>query len=183
MRISKYTISYGIIALLIFFILIGWLSVIPLNDYDIWFHLKSGEVIVQKGIIHYDVFSYNTAGREWFPYEWLFQVGVFLVQKYAGFQAIKYVTAAIITIMTALMYWIIKKIYSLPTLVSLAITFFYYVSVYEFFSARPHIPAYTCLIATIAILFLYIFQQKNYLWLTIPIMFIWSNLHGSMFLG
>lgn len=183
MRIGKYTISYEIIALLIFFILIGWLSVIPLNDYDIWFHLKCGEIILQKGIIHYDVFSYNTAGREWYPYEWLFQVGVLLIQKYAGFQAIKYVIAAIVTIMTALIYWIAKKIFTLPTLLSIVLTFFYYVSVYEFFSARPHIPAYTCLIATIAILFLYIYRQKNYLWLTLPIMFIWTNLHGSMFLG
>lgn len=183
MSLPRIRFTWQTAAVLIFFAVIASLSVIPLNDFDIWFHIKSGEVILQKGIIHYDVFSYNTAGREWYPYEWLFQVGVYLIQKIFGFQAIKYVIAGTITVMTGIVYVLAKKIFSLPWWAAMAVTFFYYVSIYEFFSARPHIIAYTCLLAILAIIFLYIFKKKNYLLLTIPIMFVWTNLHGSVFLG
>jgi hypothetical protein len=44
-------------------------------DFDIWWHLKTGEVI---SLIHriprFDIFSYTAMGRPWINHEWLFQV-------------------------------------------------------------------------------------------------------------
>src|SRR5574340_303825 len=66
-------------------------------EYDIWFHLKSGEIIAQEGIIFHDVFSQAAPHREWYPYEWLYQVGVFWIQKLFGFAAVGWVSAAAAT--------------------------------------------------------------------------------------
>ena len=68
----------------IFFLILFTLNISPVWDFDIWFHLKSGEIISQQGIIHHDVFAYTTAGREWFPYEWLFQVAYYQINHLFG---------------------------------------------------------------------------------------------------
>src|SRR3989344_4393522 len=126
-----------------FFLCIFFFSVKPLNDYDIWFHIKSGEIIAQQGIIHHDVFSFNTKGREWFPYEWLFQVSMYKAKEVFGIESIRYITAAAITVWMGVMFLILHIALRSPLFFSLALTFFYYVSIYEFFSARRHIFAYT----------------------------------------
>ncbi len=168
---------------ILFFALIFYLSIIPLRDFDIWFHLKSGELIIQRGIVHYDVFSYNTAGREWFPYEWLFQVIVYKFQQWFGFESIKYLMAGMITVMVGAIYSIQKKIFKTPTFFTIPNTFIFYASVYEFLTARPHIFAYAFLIVNLFFILLYFTKGKNLLWLTLPITLIWTNLHGSIFLG
>lgn len=159
-----------------------YLSAVPLRDFDIWFHLKSGDLILQKGIVHYDVFSYNTAGREWFPYEWLFQVGIALIQRWFGFEPIKYFIAAVVTVQLAFFIRIFRKILLLPLLPALGITFLFFVSVYEFIDARPHIVAYTFLIINLYYVLNYLIRGKNVLWMTLPITLLWANMHGSVFI-
>ena len=166
-----------------FFLGIFFFSVKPLNDYDIWFHIKSGEIIAQQGIIHHDVFSFNTKGREWFPYEWLFQVSMYKAKEVFGIESIRYITAAAITVWMGVMFLILHIALRSPLFFSLALTFFYYVSIYEFFSARPHVFAYTFLTIHLLLILLYVVRRKNFLWITIPITLLWTNTHGSVFLG
>lgn len=167
---------------LVFFTFIFFLAIVPLVDFDIWFHIKSGEIFSKMGIIHYDVFSHSASGREWFPYEWLFQIIVYQTQQIFGFEAIKYVMASVILIQIVILYSILKHFFIVNQLVALFVSFFFFVSVYEFFSARPHVFAYTFLIANLYFIFLYYFKNRNLLWLSLPITLLWANLHGSIFL-
>ncbi len=165
------------------FIAIFFASVIPLQDPDIWFHLKSGEIIATRGIIHTDVFSFSAAGREWFPYEWLFQWFMYEAQQLLGLGAIPYIIAAIVTIQMGIWYKISHHIFDVPTVPSLGILIFFYISIAEFISARPHIVAYTILLAELYVMLLYTVKRKNWLWITIPLTLIWANFHGSIFLS
>lgn len=131
-----------VLAVSLFFIFIFFSSVIPLRDYDIFFHLKSGEIIAQQGIIHKDVFSFSASNSEWYPYEWLFQVGVYYSNQIFGFNAISYLTAIFIAIQIGLIFLLLKNILKLGVVPSLLISFLFYASVYEFMAARPYIVAY-----------------------------------------
>jgi hypothetical protein len=146
--------KYSFILELIFFVFIFIVTILPMRDFDIWFHWKSGELIAHKGIIHYDVFSHTAAGREWFPYEWLFQVTVYYFSLLFGFEAIKYLIAAMISVMVSILYYLTKYLFKLNMFVSMLVSFFFIASVYEFFSARPHIFAYTFFIATVFLILL-----------------------------
>lgn len=159
------------------------LSIIPLRDYDLWFHLRSGEVIAKMGIIHYDVFSHSAVGREWFPYEWLFQIIVYQFQEFFGFESIKYLMAAVITLQISVLYLILRRVFNLNKIFSLISCFLFFASVYDFYSARPHVFAYTFLLINLGLILLFFFKKKNYLLLTFPITLIWANLHGSVFLS
>lgn len=174
--------NWQVILEALFFIGIFLLSLVPLRDFDIWFHVKSGEIIAKMGIIHYDVFSYNTQGREWFPYEWLYQITVYFIQQTFSFEAIKYVTAVVVTLQIWVFYRILKKLLNLNILLSLFTVFFFYVSVFEYYNARPHVVAYTFLLINLYLILLYYFRKKNLLALTLPITLMWANMHGSIFL-
>lgn len=145
--------------------------------------MKSGEIIAKQGIVHHDVFSYNTKDREWYPYEWLFQVAMYGVKTAFGLWIIPYITALVITAWMVSLYLVLQYIVRTNVWISLGLTFFYYVSTYEFFSARPHIFAYLFLTLTLLLILLYLYRNKNLLWMTIPITLAWTNLHGSIFLA
>ncbi len=168
--------------LLLFFAFVFLMSIRPLRDFDLWFHIKSGEIIAHMGLIHYDVFSYTAYGREWFPYEWLFQVSMFAIQQVTGFDSIKYVIAFFVLIQFVFLYLLFRKILKLPLLLSLFTCFFFYASIYDFIVARPHIVAYTFLVVNLFFIFLFYFKNKNLLWITLPITYMWGNMHGSIFL-
>lgn len=168
------------IAVAAFFLLVFFLVIVPLKDPDIWFHVKSGELMSERGIFFTDVFSFSAYGRAWAPYEWLFQVGVYWVQTLFGFEFIKYVMAAIVTVQIGIMYAILRRILRLSRIASCIFSFFYLVSVFEFFTARPQVPAYTFLLVNLFLILDYTLNGKNRLWLTIPITLLWTNLHGSI---
>lgn len=178
----KQALKLPVVLELVFFLLIFLLAIVPLIDFDIWFHIKSGEIFSKMGIINYDVFSHSASGREWFPYEWLFQVIVYQTQQFFGFEAIKYLIALVILIQIFILYLILRQIFIVNKWVTFFACFFFFVSVFEFISARPHVFAYTFLITNLYLIFLYYFKNKNLLWLTIPITLLWANLHGSIFL-
>lgn len=178
MKLSK-NLFLEIIFFLSFFIL----SISSVLDFDIWFHLKSGEIISHQGIIHHDVFSYVTQDREWFPYEWLFQLIFYWISHLFGLNFLNYLAAFLGTVVVFLLYRIIKDIFKVSLLPALVLCFLFFANTFEFLVPRPQILAYLCLISTIYLLLNYFFHGKNYLFLTIPLTLIWANTHGSIFLA
>lgn len=159
------------------------LSLPSVWDFDIWFHLKSGEIIAKQGIIRHDVFAFTTTGREWSPYEWLFQVIVYYQKSFFGFDSIKYLVAILASATIFLVLRIMRKLFGLNLFTSLLVAFFFFASTFEFYSPRPQIFAYLFLLINLYLVYLYFFKSKNFLYLTIPVTIIWANLHGSVFLG
>ncbi len=174
---------FSLIFTLTFFIILFFVNIIPFLDTDIWFHIKSGEIIASEGIIHHDVFSYRTEGREWFPYEWLFQVIVFYFFKFFGIESIKFFIAASTTAMVFFIFLILRKLFQLNVVLSAFCSFFFLVSIFEFIAKRPASIAYTLLSIHLFLILLYYFKSKNWLWVSLPITLLWANMHGSVFLS
>jgi tetratricopeptide (TPR) repeat protein len=171
-----------LVLLFFFFGSIFLLSLPSVWDFDIWFHIKSGEIIASEGIIYHDVFAFTTAGRQWSPYEWLFQAIVYFQKQFFGFESIKILTAFLSTAIVFFTFQIFRKIFNLNLFFSLLISFLFFSSTIEFYSPRPQIFAYLFFIINIFLILLYFFKSKNLLWITIPISLCWANLHGSIFL-
>jgi hypothetical protein len=64
-------------ALLLALALLATLS--PIRNYDYWWHLKTGALILEQGSVpRADPFSFTAQGTPWVDHEWLFQVGAYL---------------------------------------------------------------------------------------------------------
>ena len=57
------------------FALFGWaVGVSGLSDNSFFWHLRTGEYILDHGIPHHDVFSYTAPGTKWVAQSWLAEV-------------------------------------------------------------------------------------------------------------
>src|SRR5689334_3500111 len=77
----------------------------PITDPDFWWHLKTGQYVVETtSIPHSDIFSTPRFGSEWVTHEWLSEVLMFLIFRAAGFAGLIIFFALIITTAFCTMY-------------------------------------------------------------------------------
>jgi hypothetical protein len=70
-----------------------------LYDSDVWWHLRSGQWIVEHGRAPYvDPFTFGSEGRPWIDLHWLFQLLVLLAFRAGGLGAVILFAAAVITL-------------------------------------------------------------------------------------
>ncbi|MGA1982190.1 MAG: hypothetical protein ABSG84_06930 [Acidobacteriaceae bacterium] len=153
------------------------------DDPDMWWHLKTGEVIwTTHAIPTTDIFSYTTNHHAYIPHEWLAQLSIFAAYKLGGYSGLMlwlcFFTSAILIAGYALC-----SLYSgnakVAFLGAIAIWLFGTIG----FSIRPQTIGYLLLVAEL--LLLHLGRTRNPRWfLALPPLFaLWVNCHGSFPLG
>jgi hypothetical protein len=67
----------------------------PLADFDVWWHLRTGQLILQTGTVpRHDWFTYTNADRPWIDVYWLYQIGLALLFRVGGATALVLLKAA-----------------------------------------------------------------------------------------
>lgn len=156
---------------------------LPIRDFDIWFHMKSGELFLTQGkIVFTEVFSHAAAGRPWTPFEWLFQIIIYLVST-LGLWAIP----PFIGLILVITHFILLRTFSFAFKVSLVprllLSLAFLISTYEFNTARPHTLAYACLAGLFFLIFARIFKKKKWIYYSPLLLLFWANIHSSGFLA
>jgi len=155
-----------------------------LNDPDIWWHVRTGEWIVQNHRIpHVDPFSASTLGRPWVDYCWLFDVAAhWLVAHFdlvgiIWFQTVVRlaVTAALFSLVRSLMpgYW---KAVALTGLGMLGMAW----------SIPPRPGAVSVLFFLLVLYVLVSAQRKSdsrLLWILPGLFVLWANIHIEFVTG
>lgn len=156
----------------------------PITDPDFWWHLKTGEYIIQNhGIPHTDMFSWTRLGSEWVAHEWLSEVFMYGVFRIAGFPCLIVVFALLVTASFWVVYLRFRSCVGHPVIAAVALLLGA-IATTLVWGARPQI--FTLLFAS---LFLYIldgyYQKTSHkaIWLLVPLMILWVNLHAGWALG
>jgi tetratricopeptide (TPR) repeat protein len=169
---------------LLLFLIIIFFSIRPVENYDFWFHAKYGEYILNTHSLPFrDVFSHTAYGSSAVPYEWLFQVVIYLVYHYLGAVGVQIIVVALVFAYFFLFRQILLEIFHLGLLPRILFISFLYLLEYDFWVERPQSAAYLLFMAVLYLVLKRIFSQKNLLILTLPLFFLWTNLHASMILG
>src|SRR5437660_9562252 len=81
-----------------------------LSDPDLWWHLRTGQLIVATHHIpRADVYSYTVPGRHWVVQEWLSEVTLHGIQKAFGLYGILAFRALILFVVYALVAWLFVR--------------------------------------------------------------------------
>src|SRR6476619_6455143 len=76
----------------------------PLSDGDFWFHLKTGEYIMNTGLVpKQELFSFTAYGRPWIAHGWLAGLFFFFVYTKIGLYFLMFLFA----LLAAIAFWII----------------------------------------------------------------------------
>jgi hypothetical protein len=69
----------------------------PIRNYDYWWHLRTGALVVEQGQVpRADPYSFTAAGTPWVDHEWLFQVLAWAAHERIGPAALVLLKAALV---------------------------------------------------------------------------------------
>ncbi len=150
-------------------------------DPDMWWHLRTGEYILQQGIPRQDVFSFTVPDYAWTTHEWLSQVFMWLVYQAGGLPGLILVFALLIT----LTFWLVYRVCAgRPFLAAFVVLLAAFASAIVW-GARPQI--FNLLFTAV---FLFIVERvlhgeidRRWVWALPPLTALWANLHSGYLLG
>lgn len=167
----------------VLFLLIFIFSLRPVENYDFWFHILGGKLILETGKLPtIDTLSHSAYGTTAIPYEWLAQVTLFTFYNAFGARAIQLLTALLATTFIFIFRRILTDYFQLSFLPRLILSGSLYLLTFDFWVERPQSFAYVLFIATSYLIFRGISKNSKALWLTLPLTWIWTNLHASVVL-
>jgi hypothetical protein len=162
-------------------LLFGLLAMTARNavDPDLWWHLRTGEWIIQTGHIpHADPFSFTRAGSPWVAHEWLSEVVFYEIWKFTGAAGLIVFSAVVTTAGFLLLYWRCRaKPHWAAAAVALGA-----LAAAPAWGVRPQM--FTFVLASLLLWLLERGENRPRLLLWIPPLFLlWLNLHAGFALG
>ena len=161
-----------------------------IRDSDFWWHLRTGQYIVEtRSLPVPDPFAYTTAGappayageaavrRFNLTHEWLAQAFLYTAWRAAGFAGVVLLRALLLAAFCGLAGWVAWRRSGILDRAWMAGLAAAAVAV-PFALDRPQLFTYLFLAATVAIL-----ESRRRWWLLPPLFLIWANCHGGFFLG
>ena len=151
-------------------------------DADPWGHIRFGQTMLGTGhLIHTDVFSYTVAGRRWIDHEWLAEVAMALIYSsfgVIGLKLVKFLCAG--AVMTLLALGLAETGAAIAAqFAALAAVALALIQQMQF---RPQLFDYVLFAALIAMLARETYGRSAPLWLAVPMLALWTNLHGGFFI-
>jgi hypothetical protein len=159
-------------------------AMLPVDDPDIWWHLRTGEWIVENGAVpHEDYFSAYGNQKPWIAYSWLFEVLVYLVHVKLGIAGLVYLVVAMGLASAFAAHQLVRRS-NLPMPAEVALVAMALGAMKPLMSPRPWL--FTILFFTIELLIIARASQSGkdrLLWLLPPLFAIWANLHIQFVYG
>ena len=153
------------------------------DDPDMWWHLKTGEIIWKRhSIPTADVFSYATHHHSWVPHEWLSQTLIYGAYHLGGYPGLMvwlcFFTAALLIAGYALC-----SLYSENAKVGWAGALILWFFSTSGLAIRPQMIGYLLLVVELLVLHLGVTRNARWFFWLPPLFAVWVNCHGSFFFG
>jgi hypothetical protein len=166
---------------LIFLLSLFALSVRETLDPDLWWHLRTGELILSDGIPRQDPYSFTVPEHSWLPHEWLSELFMWSVYQQGGLAALMLVFAGLVTLAYGLVYLASDgKPYLAGFVVLLAA-----ISSAPFWGARPQVfnMLFTAAFVYLVEGFRAGTRHRKTLLLLPLLTILWANLHSGYLTG
>ena len=171
---SRAAVRVGLVALAFL------LACNEISDYDIWWHLRTGQLIPERGIPSTDWYSFTSTDRPWIDVHWGFQLIVASLHALAGVPGLVLLQACIIaTTMTIALTayrreWSVWPQFGVLLVALLVMSSRFYV--------RPEI--FTLLFTSIFLtVLLHAEQRPRLLWILPAVQVLWANVQSLFVFG
>jgi len=149
------------------------------TDPDVWWHLKTGQYILEQGNVpHTDPFSFTRLGEPWVAHEWLTDLLFFGVFRASGWTGLILFSAAVLSVAFFPLYLRCEGRPYLAGVLALAAAW----ATAPLWGVRPQV--ISLVLGSLWLLLLERSEQKPGLLLwTLPLTLLWVNLHAGFALG
>ena len=153
------------------------------NDPDLWWHLRTGQIVwTNHAIPRTDLLSFTTGQHSWVASEWLSELSMYVAWRAGHYSGLMLWFCIAIAALLVIQY-VACSLYSgnvkIAFLGALVTWFFSTVGL----AIRPHILGFTLLACELLILHLGRSRDRRWFYLLPPLFAVWVNSHGSFFFG
>jgi hypothetical protein len=173
-------LSLSRLILLIAFISLWAMSMRTPADTDMYWHLRTGQYILQTHTIpSTDPFSSTMFGQPWIDVQWLSQIILYATYAIGGPAALAFLVAALV-VLAFVFIWkqMDGGIFLRAGVLILAAT-----TAAIVWTPRPQMATFVLTAVVSYSLYLYKWKQIDRLWLLPPLFILWINLHGGYIAG
>ena len=164
-------------------IVIAIADLVRLCDPDLWGHVRFGQAMLSAGHIAWrDPYSYSAPGHLWLNHEWLSELVMGALYNHLNVFGLKLMKLGC----TALLVVFIAAAESetgAPTQIQFVILLTAAVTIAPQIQFRPQVFTFALLSALIYLLARDTYGRGVRLWLAIPMLAVWANLHGGFIVG
>ncbi|HEX8651846.1 MAG TPA: hypothetical protein VF708_13485 [Pyrinomonadaceae bacterium] len=154
-------------------------------DPDFWWHLKTGQHIVDTGTIpHTDIFSTVFFGREWVTHEWLSEAIIYLIHRSLGVAGLVVTFALVVVAALWLAYRRCAQRVGHPGVACFALILGA-LAAGSTWGARPQMFSFLFASIYISVLANYYAGERRGrdIWWLVPLIILWVNMHAGFALG
>ncbi len=154
-----------------------------IRDPDFWWHLRSGQLILQTGgLLHTDPFTYTVSTHAWTMHEWLTEVLFAELYRWAGLAAIVAVLS-VVTWLGVLCIFMRARLdrpgpFALGGGMVLAV-----IAGYPIWGPRAQMITFALACLTLLLTERYLRRGGRVALLLLPLFLVWSNLHSGFIIG
>ncbi len=153
-----------------------------IDDFDTWWHLATGRWIVGHGTVPAgDVLSHTVRGHPWINLEWGYEVVLYLLHAAGGPALLCLAAAAGYTSAVWLLLRLVRP--HLGVAGGSILTVAVILVIHERFAVRPEMVSFPLLLGLLSILDFARRRDGRGLWLLVPLMVIWVNVHALFVVG
>jgi hypothetical protein len=182
MRKSFSRLTDDHIPLALFLALAFGLACTPIWSWDIWWHLKTGQLILERGAIpHVDWFSYGSSEEAWIDLHWGFQVLTALLFQLGGINLLVLAKATLFAVVVAIGWKTSGG--GLPVWLKVSIWILTALCLDSRVTMRPELLSFLFLATWLYVLHVSISKNPRSIWLLPLIQLFWVNSHGLFILG
>ncbi len=149
------------------------------TDPDYWWHLRTGEIIVDTlSIPRNDTYSFTAAGADQFNHQWLSQAFIYLSVNSFGYA----VTLGFFVTLTLVSFGIMQRLLvrlGTPRAIALGLVVLGMFISAPFWTVRPQLITWFLLALFVNILI----ERDRPAWILVPLLAVWANLHVGFLLG
>ena len=153
------------------------------TDPDLWGHLRFGQLFVaQRHLVIRDPYSYSVPGHLWQDYSWLGAVVMALIYQVGGVVGLK-LWKFICVALTVVFIADTEAETGAPLSTQLVILIVAAIGLILQTQFRPQTFTLVLLAGLVALLARDNYRRRAPVWLAIPMMAVWANLHAGFFIG
>ncbi len=167
-----------------FFGVFGWaVGIAKLTDNSFFWHLRTGEYILDHGIPHHDVFSYTAPGAKWVAQSWLAEVTYAALYRGFGGIGIRLFVGAVGAGIGILTYRLALRLVR-DRIVAFGLTVAALAGIYTVWSERPLLIGVLFLLVLLWVVEVPDSVVGRHPLVVVPVlMWLWANTHGTYQLG
>jgi len=155
------------------------------GDDDIFWHLETGRYIVDNKVVpSSDVFGFATAGKEWIPFEWGWDVLAYFSYQTGGYAGVSVLRTIFFVMMFYLLFKIISK-FGLSLNISIIVFIILLSGIYERLLVKPQISSYLffCMILYLLLDYRHSGRNSRKIFFLPLIFLVWTNMHMGVIAG